>query len=106
MNIRHRVELDAAERPALHEILTAGGKVAVRRIRRAQVLLAVDRSSASPVLSDEQVAAALSVGTSTVYRVKRRFVELGLDAALSEEPRPGGVRKTSALQDATLIALA
>jgi len=68
--------------------------------------LAVDHGREGERLTDEQVAAALTVGTSTVFRIKRRFVELGLDAALSEEPRPGGARKTTAQDDATLIAIA
>ena len=33
------------------------------------------------------------VSGSTVYRTKRRFVEVSLEAALSEEPRPGAERK-------------
>ena len=40
------------------------------------------------------------------YRTKRRFVEDGLDAALSEEPRPGADRKLDAKQEALLIATA
>jgi len=48
----------------------------------------------------------LAVGTSTVFRVKRKFVEENLETALAEEPRPGGERKTNAKQDAALIALA
>ena len=54
----------------------------------------------------EQGAQVLAVGTSTVFRVKRKFVEESLDAALAESPRPGGERKTTAKQDAALIALA
>ena len=56
--------------------------------------------------TDEQLARVLAVGTSTVFRVKRKFVEESLEAALAEEPRPGGARKSSARQDAALIALA
>jgi hypothetical protein len=36
-------------------------------------------------------------GESTVYRTKRRFVLGNLEAALSEEPRPGASRKDEAL---------
>jgi hypothetical protein len=40
--------------------------------------------------SDDTIAVSLAVGTSsTIYRIKRRFVEEGLEQALGEEPRPG-----------------
>jgi hypothetical protein len=41
-----------------------------------------------------------------VYRTKRRFVEVNLEAALSEEPRPGAERKLSAKEEALLVATA
>lgn len=105
MNIRYKVELDDAERAELRKLI-AGGSPAARKVKRAQILLAVDQARDGQRLTDEQVAAALAVGTSTVYRVKRRLVELGMDAALSEEARTGGVRMTTAQEDAKLIALA
>jgi len=105
MNIHYRVELREGERQQLLGLI-AGGSPQARKVKRAQVLLAVDNSEGRKVFTDEEVAKAISVGTSTVYRTKRRFVELGLDAALSEEPRSGAARKTTAREDATLIALA
>jgi transposase len=46
------------------------------------------------------------VGGSTVYRTKRRFVLGNLEAALSEEPRPGADRKLSGKEEALLVATA
>ncbi|BCH12629.1 hypothetical protein MesoLj131c_68870 (plasmid) [Mesorhizobium sp. 131-3-5] len=46
------------------------------------------------------------VGGSTVYRTKRRFVEMGLEAALSEEPRAGAQRKLTGKEEALLVATA
>jgi transposase len=43
---------------------------------------------------------------STVERVRKRFVEEGLEAALSERPRPGARRKLDGRQEAYLVALA
>ena len=43
---------------------------------------------------------------STVYRIKRRFVEGNLQAALSEEPRPGAERKLTGKEEALLVATA
>jgi transposase len=100
MNIRYRVQLDEAERAQLTAMLN-GGKHAARRIKRAQILLAADAG-----VSDEEIARAVLVGGSTVYRTKRRFVEGNLEAALSEEPRPGAARKLSGKETALLVATA
>ena len=43
---------------------------------------------------------------STIYRTKKRFVEIRLDAALNEEPRPGAARKLSGKEEVQLVALA
>jgi transposase len=100
MNVRYRVTLSSEERSQL-QALVQGGKGPVRRLKRAQVLLAADRGS-----SDEQIALNVSVGTATVYRTKRRFVEEGLEPALSEAPRPGAERKLAAAEEALLVATA
>jgi transposase len=98
MNIRYRVELSEAERAQLAAMLS-GGKHAVRKLKRAQILLAADAG-----ISDEAIASSISVGGSTVYRTKRRFVEGNLDLALSEEVRPGAARKLSGKETALLVA--
>jgi transposase len=100
MNVRYRVELSQGERDQLTGLLS-GGKHAARKLKRAQILLAADAGA-----SDEEIATAVSVGGSTVYRTKRRFVEDNLDAALSEEPRPGAERKLSGKEEALLVATA
>lgn len=100
MNIRYRVTLTTEERQQLQG-LVRGGASAARRIKRAQVLLAADSGS-----RDEEIAQNVGVGTSTVYRIKQRFVEDGLERALSEAPRPGGPRKLEAADESLLIAVA
>lgn len=100
MNIRYRVTLTSDERHEL-QALTSSGQGAVRRIKRAQILLA-----AAAQATDETIALTVGVGTSTVYRTKQRFVENGLDRALSEMPRPGAPRKLGAGDEALLVALA
>jgi transposase len=100
MNVRYIVELTPEERDQL-KALTVGGVGQVRRIKRAQILLAADSGS-----SDEEIARAVGVGTSTVYRTKRRLVEGGIEQALAEQPRPGGRRKLSTNEEAMLVALA
>ncbi len=49
---------------------------------------------------------SVGVGGSTVYRTKRGFVLGNLEAALSEEPRPGADRKLSGKEEALLVATA
>jgi Homeodomain-like domain len=49
---------------------------------------------------------AIGAGGSTVYRTKRRFVLGNLQAALSEEPRPGAEPKLSGKEEALLVATA
>jgi transposase len=100
MNIRYRVELSEAEQAQLHR-LVSGGKHASRKVKRAQILLA-----AYDGVSDDDIARAVSVGGSTVYRTKRRFVEGNLELALSEETRPGAARKLCGKETALLVATA
>lgn len=100
MNIRYRIELLAEERDELSTLLSAG-KCAARKLKRAQILLAADAGS-----SEVEIERTIGVGGSTVYRTKRRFVEVGLEAALSEEPRPGAERKLTGKEEALLIATA
>src|SRR5262249_26853857 len=92
--------LSQAERDQLNDMLR-GGKHVVRRLKRAQILLAADNA-----MTDAVIAATVGVGESTVYRTKRRFVEGNLELALSEEPRPGGGRKLSGKEEALLVATA
>ena len=100
MNVRYRVMLTQYERHELGSLLS-GGKQAVRKLKRAQILLAADAG-----LGDEEIAASVGVGGSTVYRTKRRFVEGNLGRALSEEPRPGAERKLTGKEEALLVATA
>ncbi len=97
---RYRVTLSEDERTHLLA-LTKKGTLSARKLTRAHILLQADAGAL-----DAAIAAALHVGISTVERVRKRFVEDGLDAALQERPRPGGHRKLDGKQEAFLIALA
>jgi hypothetical protein len=99
MNVRYRVDLSQSERDELGAFV-AGGKLPVRRLKRIQILLAADAG-----ISDGPSRHVQTSG-STIYRPKKRFVEISLEAALSEEPRPGAARKLSGKQEAQLVALA
>lgn len=104
---KYRVTLTAAERDELERLL-ARGKADVRKLKHAQVLLKADQAAGGPAWTDERIVAALDVGVATVQRLRQRFVEEGLQAALS--PYRGGKRvyerKLDGEQEAKLIALA
>jgi transposase len=100
MNVRYRVELSQIERAELTALLS-GGKHAARKLKRAQILLAADAGA-----GDDEIARSVGVSGSTVYRTKRRFVLGNLEAALSEEARPGAERKLSGKEEALLVATA
>jgi transposase len=100
MNIRYRVTLMTEERSHLAALIQKG-KVAARKIKRAQILLAADQGA-----TDDIIAKTVAVGTSTVYRTKQRFVEEGLERALSELVRSGAPRKLAVEDEAMLCAVA
>jgi uncharacterized protein YerC len=79
MNIKYKVTLSVCEREELEEI-TSQGKSSARRIKRAQILLLSDNRA----YEDQDISGILAVSTSTIYRVKRAFVEYGLLEALGE----------------------
>lgn len=98
--IKYIVDLTDEEGEQLHQLLRRG-KPSARKVTRARILL-----KANEGLSDSQVAQALDVGTATVWRVRKRFVEEGLERALNERPRPGQRPKLDGTQEAHLIAVA
>src|SRR5216683_2404381 len=100
MNVKYRVTLGTSERVEL-AAMVLGGKGAVRRLKRAQILLAADNGS-----TDLEIARNVAVGTSTVYRTKQRFVEEVVERALSELPRVGGQRKLGVVDESLLVAVA
>lgn len=100
MNIKYHVELSQEERDRL-ETLLGGGRHSARRLKRAQILLAAHDS-----VADDVIASTLKISASTIYRTKRRLVTADLEAALSEEPRPGVARKLSGKEEALLVATA
>lgn len=94
------VDLRAEEREHLL-IRIKQGEGKARQLNRARILLKADEG-----LSDEQIAKALHTSSATAGRVRQRFVEEGLEAALSERPRRGQTPKLSGREEAHLIAVA
>ena len=103
---RYVVTLTDEEREQLTALVTKG-KAAARALIHARVLLKADQSPGSPAWTDERIREALDIGLCTVMRVRERFVEEGLEAALRPrtpaKPRP---RKLDGHREAQLITLA
>ncbi len=97
---KYVVELTAEERAQL-VALTTRGACKARKFKRALVLLGADEGA-----TDAALATRARVHPGTVERIRRRFVEEGLAAALSERPRPGQRPKLDGRQEAYLVALA
>ena len=78
---KYAVRLAQEQREELQRLVRVG-KNSARVTARARILLKSDDGWAAP-----QVAEALDVALSTVYRVKQRFAEAGLEQVLPDRPR-------------------
>src|SRR5215207_10842259 len=83
MTKKYLVSLTDAERETLLT-LTKKGSLAARKLSRAHILLQADAGA-----TDDVISQALHIGTATIERIRKRFVEGGLQGALAERPRPG-----------------
>jgi transposase len=100
MRKQYVVTLTETERDSLGALISKG-KGAARRLAHARVLLKADRG-----LTDEAVAEAVEVSRPTVERVRKRFVEEGLEAALDPgKPERYRERKLDGELEAKLVAL-
>jgi transposase len=104
---KYKVTLTADERQSLRDLIAAG-KAAALKLTRARILLKADAAPEGPAWTDERIAEAVEVNLTTVERVRQRFVEQGLAAALDrkKQDRPSRERKLDGAGEARLIALA
>jgi transposase len=104
---KYIVTLTAEERQRLNELVTSG-RAAAKRLAHARILLKADAAAGGPAWPDDRIAEALDVSTATVGRVRQRFVEEGVEAALvrKKQDRPSRDRKLDGRGEARLIALA
>jgi transposase len=104
---RYNVTLTAEERQSLTDLIAAG-KAAARKLAHARILLKADAADGGPAWADGPIADALEVSSATIERVRQRFVEQGLEAALVRKPqeRPSRLPALDGRAEARLIALA
>ena len=97
---KYGVRLEPEQRDRLEHLVRAG-KSPARVATRARILLKTDDGWSAP-----QVAQALGVVEGTVYRIKRRFAEAGVEGVLRDRPQAHRYRKLDDRGEAHLIALA
>src|SRR6187402_3560398 len=107
MNLKYKVTLTAEERQQLQGLITSG-KAAAKKLTHARILLKADAAEAGPAWPDPKIAEAVEVSTDTIGRVRQRFVEKGLEAALVRKPqeKPSRPRLLDGRAEAQLIKLA
>jgi len=98
---KYIVNLTSEEREAL-DTLISSGVASARKLTRARILLKADEG-----WTDRRISEALDVGTATVERVRKRFVEWGgIKAIERRKPRRRYERKIDGDAEARLVALA
>jgi len=103
---KYRVKLTNEERSQLKAILRKG-RVAAHKQKHARILLKADEESSKGGLTDEAIAKATETSVRTVERVRRIFVEHGLERALDrKDPDREYHRSLDGEGEARLIALA
>lgn len=107
MAIRYRVTLTQEERDSLERFSKTGTKSA-RSVLLARALLLLDAGEFGPRLSEQRVSQAVGLSCRPLERLKKRFVEEGLEEALERKPReaPPTPVKFDGEFEARLIALA
>lgn len=103
---KYVVTLTPVEREYLQQ-LTSKGKSPVYKVNHARILLKADTNQTESGWTDSAIACALDISVSTIERVRRRFVEEGIEEALGRhEPKVRKARRLDGEQEAYLIALA
>ena len=96
----NRLELTQDEQEHLFA-LTHKGVNSARVITRARILNKLAKGT-----SAKDTCQALEVTLATVLKIRARFTQGGLEAALGELPRPGAKPKLDAKQTAMITAIA
>ena len=107
MKKKYPVMLSKTEREECQRLIAAGTAPA-RKLTHARILLKADQSpDEGPGWVDETVAEAVQVSQPTVARVRKQYVQEGLEAALNRRPPNREYqRKLDGEQEARLVALA
>jgi transposase len=102
---KYVVELTSQERKQLEELIKKG-KMPGYKLRHAQMLLKADQGKQGLGWPDKQIAEAFGAHLTTVERLRKRFVEEGLQVALERHKRQNYSHKLDGDAEAQLIAIA
>jgi len=94
---KYIVDLSETEEKSLKKLVKTG-KHAAYKINHARILLKANSNHENGACKDIEIASALDMSIPTIERVRKRFVEEGMDSALNL--RPGRGRKTRCLDGA------
>jgi len=83
--IRYTIKLTKPEVDELMRIINKGIHTS-QTFRTAYILLNCDEGEYSQKVTNEQISNVLKVGMRTIDRVKKRFIEQGLEASLERKP--------------------
>jgi uncharacterized protein YerC len=105
--MKNSIELTEEQRSHLEEVISSGN-ISAQTVQHAHILLKSDRGTHGPQWSNERIQEAFGASTATIWRVRRRFLEHGLDKALNrrKQPERPEKRKVTGRQEAQLITLA
>lgn len=103
--IHYTVKLTKGEVDELHSIINKGSHTS-QTFRVAYILLNCDEGKFSHKVTNEQISRVLKVGMRTIDRVKKRFMEEGLEAVLERRATSRAYeRKLDGEVEAKLVTL-
>ena len=85
MIIRYTIKLTKAEVEELLGIINKGSHTS-QTFRAAYILLNCDEGDYSSKVTNEQISKILKIGMRTIDRVKKHFLEEGMEAVLGRRP--------------------
>jgi hypothetical protein len=108
----YRVTLSEEERQQLQELVRrgkaeSGKKPSALKLMRARILLKADQAAEGPAWTDAQIAEAIEVAPKTVFNIRKRWVELGIEHVLERRPQscPSRLPKLDGRAEAKIIAV-
>ena len=107
----YRVELSEEDRDQLKDLvrrgkLEKGKRPSAVKLTRARILLKADQAEGGPAYTDAAIAEALDVSPKTVFNIRQKWVELGLEQTLERRAQqtPSRQPKLDGKAEAKLIA--
>lgn len=103
---KYSVKLKQEQRKLLDDLVKKG-EAPARKILHAQILLKSDTGQWGPRWPDKQIQEAFGLGETVIKRVRKRYVDNGLEDALQrrKQPERPEKQKIDGKQEAQIIAV-